>query len=750
MSEHQTNRRFFKPFTYLQTFILICFIFFLSLLPIVYFWVITHLQQIESIDQELIEIEEASLLKKLFTLIEEHRFYNQLLLLGNLSFEPKFKSVEKQIQETVQQLIATNEEILKDPSSENNTLWHRIDPKNLKVKWRALTQSASPLTIEQNESLHSTILHNLQVEFAYLTSQIGSQQIEEKGNYMLAQNISLRLPFLQENASLLALIKSAPNPDQKRIKFIEDRIAFDSLYLNQAIDIIYTQSPNRFNTDIADQWLKYTASLKELTALINLPSDSKTYPDSLKTLIIYSQNNLMTGSILWDLALNTLKEAFLAEKVRVYYQLWFVLLLTLLLGSVAFFLGVLATRFANARLTELTAATENFTNGNLSVRVPETIQDEIGHQARAFNRMAQKLEEMISFLFELLGATRELSEGNFSARLPFVHKNKEFDQVALSFNTMAESFETIIDKLQQLSTTLTTSAVDITTASLEQETMIVGQEATTREIAFSANTISSTAKEFASTINNMNKEAEQTSKIAVDGKDSLYHMEGIMHQMVDSSSVIASKLTVLNEKASNITSIITTITKIADQTNILSLNASIEAEKAGEYGKSFSVIAREVRRLADQTANATLDIEKIIHEIIEAVTSTALGVDAFSQDIREGVRQIRQIGEQQTKIIEQVQAFTSRFEKVNQGMQEQSSGAEKINRIITQLSEKTKLTSEAVLQLHQTIQKLRDASTGLRIMTNFISSKHKIERKDPSNLKEALIQELNLNSNKQK
>ena len=92
-----------------------------------------------------------------------------------------------------------------------------------------------------------------------------------------------------------------------------------------------------------------------------------------------------------------------------------------------------------------------------------------------------------------------------------------------------------------------------------------------------------------------------------------------MRQVMDAAGSINAKLAVLNEKAGNINQVVTTITKVADQTNLLSLNAAIEAEKAGEYGRGFAVVATEIRRLADQTAVATYDIEQMVKEIQSAV-----------------------------------------------------------------------------------------------------------------------------------
>ena len=98
-----------------------------------------------------------------------------------------------------------------------------------------------------------------------------------------------------------------------------------------------------------------------------------------------------------------------------------------------------------------------------------------------------------------------------------------------------------------------------------------------------------------------------------------------MGQVVDASAAINSRLATLSEKATNIGMVVTTITKVADQTNLLSLNAAIEAEKAGDYGRGFGVVATEIRRLADQTAVATSDIEQIVKEMQSAVAAGRYG-----------------------------------------------------------------------------------------------------------------------------
>ena len=131
-----------------------------------------------------------------------------------------------------------------------------------------------------------------------------------------------------------------------------------------------------------------------------------------------------------------------------------------------------------------------------------------------------------------------------------------------------------------------------------------------------------------------------------------------MRQVTEASGVISAKLAVLNEKAGNINQVVTTITKVADQTNLLSLNAAIEAEKAGEYGRGFAVVATEIRRLADQTAVATCDIEQMVKEMQTAVSAGVMGMDKFSEEVRRGAQDVQQIGTQLGSIIQQVQALT--------------------------------------------------------------------------------------------
>lgn len=710
--------------TYFQTYVLICLFFFLSILPLEYYWVRNHLQFAHLLDLQIQWIEQEHNARQLFMHIQKHQISMHRYLKNHNISKTEIEKLQAHINRLLRQFPDDKQIELARPALPASN--PSLNLQQFTAKWQSLLQSSWNLPPEISDQLHSDLIHELQSQLNYSGNQF-YLYANRLGDIVMTENILLRLPFLQENLNTLILAI------EDYLYILEqmnegDKTAISNLILKIQSDLNYIRKGQNVPNDKSSL---HISLIQTLTDYVNFTDDLLQF---IQTNFIYSRPSIShlnelndqyetqttLASNLWEQELNDLAELFTINRNYFYKEMWGVLLLSLLGMALTFAFGLMVTHNATSRLKQLADATNSFTNGDLSVRVPIPYDDEVGKMGGAFNQMAQRLEAMINLLYELLEAIHRLAEGDLSVRLKAKNGDPEFKSIRESFNNMAENFENIINRLQQLGITLTTSATQISTASKEQEIIIVEQEATTREIAVAANEISSTAKEFANTMNEVSQTAEQTSNLAVAGKSSLTNMESIMRQMVDASTNIASKLAILNEKAGNITSVITTITKVADQTNLLSLNASIEAEKAGEYGKSFAVIAREIRRLADQTAIATFDIEKIVNEIMSAVSSSVMGVDDFTQEIRIGVEHVRKVSEHLSKIIEQVQVFTGRFELVNQGMQAQSTGAEQINESITQLSQTAQQTTESIHQFHKTIQELNAAAHALRALTPFI------------------------------
>ncbi|TRC73903.1 methyl-accepting chemotaxis protein [Mesorhizobium sp. WSM4307] len=316
-------------------------------------------------------------------------------------------------------------------------------------------------------------------------------------------------------------------------------------------------------------------------------------------------------------------------------------------------------------------------------------------------------------LTRLVDAVQLMRQGDFSDRID-LRRRDEFSVLADGFNAMADDLTTLIGQVQRSGIQVSTSITGIAATSKQQQATATEIAATTTEIRATAKEISATSNELVRTMNEVSTVAEQTAVVAGGGQAGLARMEETMHQVMEAAAAINSKLAILSEKAGSINQVVTTITKVADQTNLLSLNASIEAEKAGQYGRGFAVVATEIRRLADQTAVSTYDIEQMVKDIQSAVAAGVMGMDKFSEQVRRGMQEIQQVGGQLFEIIQQVQGLVPRFEVANEGMQAQATGAGQISDTLTQLSEAAQQTVESLQQSALAIDELNQVSGGLR------------------------------------
>jgi len=321
------------------------------------------------------------------------------------------------------------------------------------------------------------------------------------------------------------------------------------------------------------------------------------------------------------------------------------------------------------------------------------------------------LEGKAEFVLDVVSIA---AQGDLTTDMMVFSSDDSISQVAAGVKTMLENLNNLVKQVQVSGIQVTSSATQISANAKEHEATVAEQAASTNQIMSTITEISATGKELLKTMQEVKKVVQNTSDSATDGHNSLVSMENTMSQMQAATDTISSKLAVLSEKADNINTVVTTINRVADQTNLLSLNAAIEAEKAGEYGRGFSVVATEIRRLADQTAVATWDIEQMVKEMLSAVSAGVMSMDKFSEEVSRGVSDVATVGAQLTHIIEQVQALLPRFETVNEGTRLQAEGADQIKESMIQLNEMAQQTAETLKQSGHSVEQLKDAARGLQ------------------------------------
>lgn len=423
------------------------------------------------------------------------------------------------------------------------------------------------------------------------------------------------------------------------------------------------------------------------------------------------------------------EKKLLAERASLAESLRQNMLMLLIFGGLACVLAAVAIAVLLSRaillpLGHLTGTVSQIAAGHQSARVEVLGRDELGQVANEFNRMAQNVEdnqrrelettnELKRKVDALLEVVVQAEAGDLTGKIT-VSGNDAIGRLGDGLSTMFDNLRTLLYRVQKAGIQVATSTTEIAASARQQEVTGIEQAQTSIEVLSTTKEISANTAQLLKAMEEVTQVAEHTAASSASAQSNVKRMDHTMQRMVSATDSINAKLAALSEKASNINNVLTTITKVADQTNILSLNAAIEAEKAGEAGRGFSVVATEIRRLADQTSVATWDIEQMLKEMQSAVSASVMGMDKFTEEIRRSVDETRQVGDGLTDVIEQVQKLTPRFDLVFEGMQSQAVGASQITETMTQLNEATqqavdalKATSEAVQQLQYAAQDLQ-------------------------------------------
>ena len=423
------------------------------------------------------------------------------------------------------------------------------------------------------------------------------------------------------------------------------------------------------------------------------------------------------------------EKTLLEERARLAESLQQSMRMLLIFGGLVCVLAAMAIAMLLARailrpLGSLTSTVSQIAAGQQAARVEVLGRDELGQVATEFNRMAQSIEdsqrrelettnELKRKVDSLLEVVVRAKAGDLTGNIT-VTGNDAIGQLGNGLVTMFGNLRELLYRVQKAGIQVATSTTEIAAASKQQEVTGIEQAQTSIEVLSTTKEISANTAQLLKAMEEVTQVAEDTTTASTEAQSNLKRMDHTMQRMVSATDSINAKLATLSEKASNINNVLTTITKVADQTNILSLNAAIEAEKAGEAGRGFSVVATEIRRLSDQTAVATWDIEQMLKEMQSAVSASVMGMDKFTEEIRRSVDETQQVADGLKDVIEQVQKLTPRFDLVFEGMQSQAVGASQITETMMQLNEATQQAVDALKASSEAVQQLQYAAHDLQ------------------------------------
>jgi len=304
-------------------------------------------------------------------------------------------------------------------------------------------------------------------------------------------------------------------------------------------------------------------------------------------------------------------------------------------------------------------------------------------------------------------------EGDLTARLKVEGKN-EFAWVAGSFNTFVKKIARTINNIRDISEQLVTSSHQLAKTTEQTEQGVERQLAETTQVATAMEEMTATVQEVARNAVNASEAAATADTEAASGKNIVNQTVNGINQLATEVENAASVIQELENDSNSIGEVLSVIQGIAEQTNLLALNAAIEAARAGEQGRGFAVVADEVRTLASRTQNSTLEIQQTI-ERLQNRAKQAVGVmDNGRKQAISTVDQADSAGVSITTISERIDTISDMNNQIAGAAEEQTAVAEEINRNINNISMVSNETAEGAKQISNACQSLLELADQLR------------------------------------
>jgi methyl-accepting chemotaxis protein len=304
------------------------------------------------------------------------------------------------------------------------------------------------------------------------------------------------------------------------------------------------------------------------------------------------------------------------------------------------------------------------------------------------------------------GVAEAIAAGDLTLSVP-CGGSREAGRLLGAFGRMTAAVKGLVGRMQAAGARLTSVEADAAAALARQERVVRTFRGSAEEIAAAVGGISATSEELLAATSRVSEVSREAASAADEGRSGLESMTASMQQLDEAMNAFTRKLSTISQRAGGITAVVTTIAKVADQTNLLSVNATIEAEKAGESGRGFRIVAQEIRRLADQTALATKDIERMVRDMQAAVSSGTMEMDRFRNEVSQRIGEVAGVSETLGRILEPVQSVTRSLGQVHQGMEAQSRGARQIRDAMAALKDGAGESADALASASRSLDELR-------------------------------------------
>jgi methyl-accepting chemotaxis protein len=321
---------------------------------------------------------------------------------------------------------------------------------------------------------------------------------------------------------------------------------------------------------------------------------------------------------------------------------------------------------------------------------------------------ARRLQRTVARLRDLAEG-----EGDLTARLP-AENTDEVGDLGRFFNAFVEKLESTLAQISANSIRLASASEEISASATQQSTGAEAQKDKTTQVATAMQQMSSTVVQISDNSTKAADAAKKASETAREGGKIVDETLRKMREIAASVGETAKKVNGLGSRSDQIGQIIGVIDDIADQTNLLALNAAIEAARAGEQGRGFAVVADEVRKLAERTSKATKEIATMIQSIQQETKSAVVAMESGTKQVESGVETTMHAGMSLSQIIQSAEQVGEMVTHIATAATQQSSATDEINTNIEHIARITAESSGGAQQSAKACEDLANLALDLQ------------------------------------
>ena len=308
-------------------------------------------------------------------------------------------------------------------------------------------------------------------------------------------------------------------------------------------------------------------------------------------------------------------------------------------------------------------------------------------------------------------------DGDLTRRLDVIGKD-EIAQLSTGFNIFIDKINNLVSKVAGATAQLATAADQVSEISGEANNGMVRQRNETEQAATAMNEMTATVQEVQNNAQNASEAANHADETAAEGKEVVSQTIASIHQLANGVESAADVIQTLERDSESIGSVLEVIRGIAEQTNLLALNAAIEAARAGEQGRGFAVVADEVRTLASRTQQSTEEIQKMIERLQSGARNA---VDVMEDGRKKAIDSVSQAGQASNSLNEianAVATISAMNSQIETAANEQAATANEINRNVVNVSQVSEEITQSTDHLASSSQGLAMLSSDLRKIVN--------------------------------